>query len=273
MDTDKIMSFLTQAAVGYGLKIAGAIIILLAGSIVIKAIKGAVEKALDAKDVDETLKKFAVSGTSILLWVFVIVAVLAKFGIEVAPIIAGLGIAGFTIGFALQGSLSNFAAGVMLIIMRPFKVGDVVDVAGSIGAVREIGLLACTLATPDNQKIMIPNGVIFGGKITNITAYDTRRVDFTVGIGYGDSIDQAKKVCLDVVNAHPLVLKDPAPMIAVSELADSSVNFTLRVWAKTSDYWSVYFDCTETLKKKLDEAGIEIPFPQQNVWMNQLESN
>jgi len=255
--------------VDYGFKVAGAILILVIGGLVIKAIRGAVERALGKKDVDEAVKKFAVSATSITPWVLVILAVLAKFGVEIAPIIAGLGIAGFAIGFAVQGSLSNFAAGIMLMILRPFRIGDYVDIAGTMGTVKEIGLLTCVLTSPDNKKIMVPKAKIFGEVITNVTAYDTRRVDFPVGIGYGSDIDRAKEVCLEVLKSDERVLPDPAPMAAVVEMAGSSVNLTVRGWVKTPDYWSVFWDVNENMKKSLDEAGIEIPFPQRTVWMKQ----
>lgn len=268
-DTTKYVEMGYQYAIDYGMKAVGAILILIIGSFVIKAIKGAVSGRLDKTGLDETLKRFFVSATSILLWTCVILAVLAKFGVEIAPIIAGLGIVGFTLGFALQGSLSNFASGVMIMILRPFKTGDYVDVGGTAGTVHEIGLLACIFNSPDNKKIIIPNSTIFGSVITNVTAYDKRRVDFTVGIGYGDDIDKAKQVCLEVVTAHEATFDDPAPVVFVANMGDSSVDLSVRCWSKTSDYWTVFFDCTEALKKALDREGIEIPFPQRAVWMMQ----
>ena len=266
-NTEQLLQKVMETGMDYGLKLLGALAILIVGAFVIRMIVRSVERAIEKKEIDDTLKRFFLSALAILLWVFVILAILAKFGVEIAPIIAGLGLVGFAIGFAVQGSLSNFAAGVMIMILRPFHTGDYVDVAGTAGTVKEIGLLSCILTSPDNKMIVIPNAKIFGEVITNVTAYDTRRVDFSVGIGYGDDIDLAKKVCLDVISSDERVMADPEPMAAVVEMGDSSVNLTVRGWTATSDYWSVFWDCTEKMKKALDEAGVEIPFPQRTVWM------
>ena len=190
---------------------------------------------------------------------------LGNFGVETASLVAVLGAAGFAVGFALQGSLSNFAAGVMLLVFRPFRIGDFVDAAGVSGVVRELRLFTTVLTTPDNIRVIVPNGKIFGDTIKNFTAEDLRRVDMVVGIGYGSPIDKAKRLMAELLAADPRVLKDPAPQIAVAELADSSVNLVVRPWCKKEDYWDLKFDFTHKVKESFDAQGIEIPFPQHVV--------
>ncbi len=186
---------------------------------------------------------------------------------EVASFVAVLGAASFAVGFALQGSLSNFASGVMLLIFRPFNVGDYVTAGGVSGSVKQIDLFTTTMATPDNVKIIVPNSKVFGDTIHNYAGYETRRLDVTVGIGYGSSIEKAKETLEAVVRAESRVLADPAPLIAVTELADSSVNVMVRIWVERGDYWGVKFDMTRAIKEQLDANGIEIPFPQRVVHM------
>jgi small conductance mechanosensitive channel len=192
--------------------------------------------------------------------------------VETASFIAILGAAGFAVGFALQGSLANFAAGILILVLRPYKVGDYIDGGGVAGSVKEIKLFTTVLATPDNIKIMVPNGKIFGDVIKNITAYDTRRMDIIVGIGYDSSIQQAHDVYLNLIKSDDRVLKDPEPQVLVSELADSSVNLTGRFWVKKENYWPVRFDLTRKVKEAYDENNIEIPFPQRVVHMASSES-
>jgi small conductance mechanosensitive channel len=201
---------------------------------------------------------------------FVIVAAIGTLGVQTTSFVAVLGAAGLAVGFALQGSLSNFAAGVMLIVFRPFKAGDYVEAGGTAGSVQEVSIFTTVMKTPDNKKVIIPNSQITGGSITNYSAMETRRVDMVFGIGYGDNIKQAKDTLEQILAADERILKDPAPTIAVSELADSSVNFVVRPWVKTADYWAVYFDLTEKVKLTFDEKGISIPFPQQDVHMHQV---
>ena len=184
-----------------------------------------------------------------------------------ASFIAILGAAGFAVGFALQGSLANFAAGVLILALRPFKTGDYIMGAGEAGTVKEISLFTTVLSTPDNIKIMVPNGKLFGDVIKNISAYDTRRVDFVVGIGYGSDIQKAYDVIMGLIKEDSRILPEPAPQVAVSELADSSVNFVIRPWVKSSDYWPLKFDMTRKIKEAFDANGIEIPFPQRTVHM------
>jgi len=190
--------------------------------------------------------------------------------VNIGPLLAGIGVVGFVVGFALQDTLSNFAAGFMILLYRPYDVGDFVTAGGVTGTVQSMSLVSTTFKTGDNQRIIVPNGSIWGGTIQNVTANDTRRVDMVFGIGYNDDVDQAQKVLEEIVNGHELILKDPEAVIRVHELADSSVNFVVRPWTNTSDYWAVYWDVTLQVKKRFDAAGISIPYPQQDVHMHQL---
>jgi len=253
----------------YGLKIVAAIVILIVGRIAAGLARRGVGKMLARGNVDPTVGGFVKNLTYILVMVFTVLAVLAKFGVQTASFVAVLGAAGFAVGFALQGSLGNFAAGVLILVLRPFKVGDFIDAAGTMGSVRQIGLFTTELATPDNVQILVPNGQIYGGTIKNYAANDTRRVDMVIGIGYGSSIKKAHELLKKTVTEDARVLDDPAPQIAVAELADSSVNFVVRPWCKKEDYWAVKFDLTEKIKLVFDENDIEIPFPQRTVHMQQ----
>ncbi|WP_250132382.1 mechanosensitive ion channel family protein, partial [Vibrio crassostreae] len=193
--------------------------------------------------------------------------------IELAPLLTGFGVAGVIIGFALQDTLSNFASGLMILIYRPYDVGDMVKVAGVQGTVKDMSLVSTTVQTIDNQRLVIPNNKIWGDVINNITAERVRRVDMVFGIGYSDDIDKAKAVLNDIIVAHPLVLKKPEHMIKLHTLNTSSVDFVVRPWVKTDDYWDVYWDVTETVKKRFDEEGITIPFPQRDVHIYNHEDN
>ncbi|MCK4413567.1 MAG: mechanosensitive ion channel [Candidatus Eisenbacteria sp.] len=259
--TDRLVDFAT----GYGLQVIGAILILIIGRIVASGVRRLLRKGLTARGTDPAIVGFTSGIAYYLVLVFSVIAILSNFGIETASLVAVLGAAGFAIGFALQGSLSNFAAGIMLLVFRPYRIGDYVDIAGTAGTVKEMAIFTTTLMTPDNVKIMVPNGKIFGDTIKNVTAEDTRRVDMVVGIGYGSSIEKAVGAIQSVLQADERVLKEPAPQIAVAELADSSVNLVVRPWVKTSDYWGVKFDVTRRIKETLDQQDIEIPFPQVTV--------
>ncbi len=259
--SEQIMFFLTT----YGLQVIGAIIILIIGRIIAGIGRNITRKILTKSNSDPAIISFVGSLVYFLILIFTVLAALAKFGIQTASFVAILGAAGFAIGFALQGSLANFAAGVLILVLRPFKVGDVIDAAGVLGGVKEIQLFTTVIATPDNIKIMVPNGKIFGDVIKNITGYDTRRVDMVVGIGYGSDIQKAINVMLGLIKADNRIMTDPEPQIAVSELADSSVNFVVRPWVKKEDYWGVKFDLTRKIKEEFDKNGIEIPFPQMVV--------
>lgn len=249
----------------YGLKIIGAIIILILGRIAAGLGRNIVKKMLLKAKADDAIRSFVGSLTYILILTFTVLAALAKFGIQTASFVAILGAAGFAVGFALQGSLANFAAGVLILVLRPFKIGDYIEGAGVAGTVKKIELFTTVLTTPDNVKIMVPNGKLFGDIIKNVSAYDTRRVDLVIGIGYASSIQKAVEVLSGLMKAETRILPDPPPQIAVSELADSSVNLVVRPWVKKEDYWGVKFDLTRAIKEAFDENGIEIPFPQMAV--------
>jgi small conductance mechanosensitive channel len=257
----------------YGLKIVAAIAIFIIGRIGISVLVRLIGRMLKRSNADETLVKFLISLTRITLLTFLFIMVLGALGVQTASFIAVLGAAGLAVGFALQGSLSNFASGVMLIIFRPFKAGDYVEAGGTSGTVEQIAIFSTIMKTPDNKRVIIPNSKITGDTITNYSAMDTRRIDMVFGIGYGDDIKKAKDILTQLVTADSRVLKDPAPVVAVLELADSSVNFAVRPWVKTADYWDLYFDLTEKVKLTFDQQGISIPFPQTDVYLHQVASN
>ncbi len=259
------VSELVDMGVKYGIQVIGAIVILILGWIVASIVRGIVRRGMTKSKIDESLVSFFEKLVYALVWVFVLIAVLAKFGIETASFVGILAAVGFAIGFALQGSLSNFASGIMILFFRPFKVGDFVDGAGVMGSVKEIQLFNTILATPDNIKIIVPNSRMYGDTIKNFSAYDTRRCDLLIGIGYGSSIGKATEVMDGLIAADDRVLKDPAHQIAVSELADSSVNLVVRMWCNAGDYWGLKFDMTHKIKEAFDQNGIEIPFPQRVV--------
>jgi small conductance mechanosensitive channel len=208
-----------------------------------------------------------------LVLAFVIIAVLQLFGVETTSMGAVLGAAGFAVGLAMQGTLSNFSAGVMLLVFRPFRVDDFVDVAGTAGTVQEVGIFSTTMSTPDNVRIIVPNSAIYGQTIKNFSANDTRRVDLVMGIGYGDDIALAVQTLERIMDGDARVLKDPAPVVAVHELADSSVNLVVRPWCKKEDYWALRWDLTRAFKEQLEAAGCNIPFPQRDVHLYQVSSN
>jgi len=254
----------------YGLSVVGGIVILIVGWIAASAISRTIRRILGKRDnVDPLLAGFFASLAKYLILAFVVIAVLNQFGIQTASLIAVLGAAGLALGLALQGTLGHFAAGVMILIFRPFRQGDVVEVAGTMGSIKNVTLFTTELATPDNVQIVVPNGKVWGDTVKNYSHHDTRRVDFSVGIGYGDSIDKAIKTVQKEIDKDKRVHVDPAPMIVVGELADSSVNLIVRVWCGSADYWGVKFDLTKAFKEALDKAGISIPFPQSDVHLFQ----
>ena len=260
----------TELALSYGVQLLTAIAIFVIGRWVAKAITGILRKAMRRAKADDMLVGFLGNIAYGLLLTFIVIAALSQLGIETTSLAAILAAAGLAIGLALQGSLSNFAAGVMLIIFRPFGKGDYVEAAGTAGSVHDINIFTTTLKTPDNKTVIIPNSSVTGGNITNYSAESRRRVDLVFGIGYNDDIKKAKKVLEQIVENDERVLKEPAPLVAVSELADSSVNFVVRPWVNTADYWDVYWDITETVKETFDKEGISIPFPQQDVYMHDI---
>ena len=256
----------------FGVKLLIAIAIFVIGRMIVRAICGGVRKALQRGETDPTLAKFVSSLVRAGLMMIVIIAALGQLGIETTGFVAILGAAGLAVGFALQGSLGNFASGVMLLLFRPFKVGDFVEAGGTSGSVQEISIFTTVLHTPDNKKVIVPNSQITSATITNYSANDTRRVDLVACIGYEDDIPKAKAILERITNEHQLVLKDPAPQIEVGELADSSVNIVVRPWVKTDDYWRVFFDLTQSMKMEFDKEGISIPYPQQDVYMHQVSN-
>jgi len=267
------MDTVSAYAVTYGIRLVGAIAILVLGRIIVGILAGVVRRMMVRSQAEGTLTKFVVSLTRIFLLTVVIIAALSALGVETTSFVAIIGAAGLAIGFALQGSLANFAAGVMLMIFRPFSVGDYVEAGGTSGGVEAIQIFSTILKTPDNKKVIVPNSKVTGDNIINYSAMDTRRIDLVFGIGYGDDIKKAKENLEQILSEEARVLEDPAPTVAVSELADSSVNFVVRPWVKTADYWSVYFAITEKVKLTFDEQGISIPFPQQDVHMHQVKAS
>jgi small conductance mechanosensitive channel len=252
-----------------GVNLILAIIILFVGLWGAKKVKPLFANLLTKKNVDATLIGFFSSMLYGAIVVFVVIAAISKMGVNTTSFAAVIAAAGLAIGLALQGSLSNFASGVLLIMFKPFKAGDVIKAGGEMGVVVEVGLLATELKTPDNIKIIMPNSSIMGASITNLSAHPTRRVDMVVGVGYGDDLNKAKQLMLDLLEADERVLKDPAPQIEVANLGDSSVDFVVRPWANSADYWGVKFDFTKAVKEKFDAEGISIPYPQQDVHMFQ----
>ena len=257
----------------FGIDLVVAILIFVLGRIAVGLVAGAVRKGMTRGKADPTLVGFVGNIVTAVGMAFVVIATINELGVQTAGLVAVLGAAGLAVGFALQGSLSNFASGVMLLIFRPINVGDYVEAGGTSGSVKDIGIFTTTLHTPDNKKVIVPNAQITSDTITNYSANDTRRVDLVAGIGYGDDIPKAKAVLERIVKEHELTLEDPAPMIELSNLGDSSVDFVVRPWVKTADYWRVYFDLTERIKTEFDKEGISIPFPQRDVHLFQETSN
>ena len=255
----------TELVIQYGIKLALALAIYIIGKWIVGIISNALQKNMNARNVDPTITKFVGSIAYYLMFAFVVIAALGQLGVQTASVVAIMGAAGLAVGFALQGTLSNFAAGVMMILLRPIKVGDFVSVAGESGTVSEVAIFATTLLTGDNKTVIISNSSVMGGNITNFSTQDTRRVDLVVGVGYGSNIEQVKNELQAIADAEGRILHDKGTTIGVSELADSSVNLVFRNWVKSADYWGVYFDLNERIKVRFDEVGIEIPFPQMDV--------
>lgn len=255
----------------YAPKLALAIIVLIIGLLVIKSITNLIKKVMKKRKMDEALTSFLSSFLSALLKVLLIISVIQMVGVETSSFVAILAAAGFAVGLALSGTLQNFAGGVMLMIFKPFKVGDFISAQGHTGTVNEIQIFNTILKTPDNKTIIQPNGSLATGSMVNFSTEPTRRVDFTFGIGYSDDIDATKVVLQRLIDADTRILKNPAPFIAVSELADSSVNFAVRVWANSGDYWGIFFDMTEAVKKEFDKENISIPFPQTDVHVHNVK--
>ncbi|MFO7655206.1 MAG: mechanosensitive ion channel [Candidatus Krumholzibacteriia bacterium] len=262
---DKAIETLIALGTTYGLAVIGALAILLIGRFAAGAVRNAIVRMMSLRGADPSLTGFLSNLAFFAVVAFAFIAALAKFGVQTASFVAVLGAAGFAVGLALQGSLSNFASGVMLLMFRPFRVGDYIEAAGVAGSVKEIQIFNTVISTPDNVKITIPNSKIYGDVIRNYAGYETRRVEWNVGISYGASIEQALRVVLEVLRGDERVLADPEPMAAVANLGDSSVDLVVRGWTTGAAYWAVKFDLTRRIKEQLDAAGIEIPFPQRVV--------
>ena len=240
----------------------------LVASLVSRIVRKSVDRAKGGSS--ELFRDFIVTTVRKLVTFVGVVVALSFIQVEIGPFLAAIGAVGFIVGFALQGTLNNFAAGLMILFHRPYDVGDVVSAGGITGKVDSMSMGSTVFKTADNQTVIVPNGSIWGGVITNVTGNETRRVDLVFGIGYTDDIDKAESVLRSIVENHPKVLADPAPVIKLHELADSSVNFVCRPWTKTADYWDVYWDVTRAVKEQFDREGLSIPFPQQDVHMHQV---
>lgn len=256
----------------FGFKLVAAVLIFIIGRWVARVLQNALEKGMLKARIDPVLVTFTVNMAYAALMVFVVLAALGQLGVQTTSFIAVLGAAGLAVGLALQGSLSNFAAGVMIIIFRPFKIGDYVEAGGTAGVVKNIHIFTTTLTTPDNKRVIVPNSKLMGDNITNYSAEGTRRLELTASISYSDSIDKAKAVLTDLVKKDTRILNDPAPFIGVSAMAESSMNLVVRPWVKSADYWAVFFDLNEAIKKRFDEEGLTIPFPQRDVHLYRHEA-
>lgn len=266
MDLSQLdFSSLTDMLSKFAMNLIAAIVVLIIGRIIIGAIANSIKKKLDKKDFEETKKKFLLGLIKTMLNVVLLVSIAGIMGISTASILALLGTAGLAIGLALQGSLSNLAGGFLLMILKPFKVGDWIEAQGVSGGVLEVNMLNTKLKTPDARIIYIPNAPLAGGNITNYSEEPERRLDLTFGIGYSDNIDKAKEILQKIMDNDSRILQDRPNQISVAELADSSVNFTWRAWVKGADYWGLYFDMHEKVKKEFDANSVSIPFPQTDV--------
>ncbi len=271
MEIDNLLAEGTNLIFEYGPKLVGAIFVWIIGSILIKNISKALTRLMDKRDMDVSLKPFIKSLVNILLKVLLVISVLSMLGVEMTSFIALLGAAGLAVGLALSGTLQNFAGGVIILLFKPYKVGDFIDAQGYTGTVKEIQIFNTILKTLDNKTVIIPNGGLSTSAMVNYSIEENRRVDFTFGIGYGDSTDKAKVVLHKIIAADKRILKDPEPFVAVSELGDSSVNFAVRVWAKASDYWGVFFDMNENVYNEFNKEGLNIPYPQMDVHLHKNE--
>lgn len=270
---ENITNWIVENGVDWAIQIGIAIAIFIIGKFIARMISNLLEKAMRKSGTDNMLVGFLGNITYGVLLIAVVLAAVDSLGVNVTSLMAILGAAGLAVGLALKDSLGNFAAGVMIIIFRPFNIGDFITAGGAAGVVDEIGLFATMMHTGDNQRIIVPNSSILGGNITNTSALPTRRIDLVFGIGYEDNIGQARDIMMAVIEADERILKDPAPAIAVGELADFSVNLNVRPWVNSGDYWAVRADLLEIIKVKFDEAGISIPYPQQDVHMHEVKAS
>jgi len=262
---EQLLNKLIEWGSTFGIKLIAAIAIFIIGRIIAKGIRKLIVKVMDKRKVDKTISSFISSLTFSALLVFVILAALSQLGIQTTSFMAIIGAAGLAIGLALQGSLSNFASGFLIILFKPFKVGDYVDAGGVSGIISKISVFTTEINSLDNKKIIVPNSQIMNGTIINYTAEKTRRVDLVFGVGYNSDLKRVKDILLGIIEKHELILKNPESFVRMGKMNDSSLDFTVRVWTKTEDYWTVYFDLTEQVKIEFDKNGINIPFPQMDV--------
>lgn len=268
-NVDKLLQLLTERGTDIGFKILAAAAIFIIGRWVAKAITRMVRTALRRTGMEVTLEKFLCDMLNALLTVVVLIAAIGALGVQTTSLLAVLGAAGLAIGLALQGSLSNFAAGVLIVAFRPYKVDDVIEAGGITGTVKAVQIFTTVIDTVDNKKVIVPNSQIMNGTIINYSANSKRRVDLVIGCGYKNDLDEVRKVLQGIMESDPRILKEPAPTIAVTALGENSVNFVVRPWVQTADYWDVYFYVQEQVKKQFDAAGISIPYPQRDVHVYQ----
>lgn len=261
----EIWAQIRQLLAVYGLNVLSAVAILVLGRLAASWVRKIIRRLMTRRDADRTLIGFVCTLCYAGMMAFVIIAAVSKLGVQTASFVAVLASAGLAVGLALQGSLSNFAAGVLLVVFKPFRAGDYIEGGGTSGTVEEISIFTTVLSTADNKKVIVPNSKMMGDNIVNFTARDLRRLDLVVGVSYGDDIDRVKRVILDVLAAEPRVLREPPAFTGLLEMADSSLRFAVRPWVRTEDYWSVWFDLNEALKQRFDVEGITIPFPQTDV--------
>jgi len=270
-DWNQLLDLLQTKGIDFGINLIIALAIFYFGKMFISLAVRGLRNVMRRQEVDKTLETFVSNLVRMVLLVVVVIAAIGQLGIETTSFIAIFGAAGLAVGLALQGSLSNFAAGVLIVLFRPYRVGDFVEAAGIAGSVEKVQILTTILKTGDNKQIIVPNGQIMDSIITNYSANDKRRVDMVVGVSYGDDLDKVRATIQELVAADERILAEPACTIAVSALADSSVNFVVRPWVNTADYWGVMFDLTEAIKKRFDKEGISFPFPQQDVHLYKAE--
>jgi small conductance mechanosensitive channel len=267
---EQVQQLVDTYLIPWSINIALAFLVFIVGRVVSKLLLALLRRVLQRSEMDDMLVQFVSSIANALLFLVVIVAALDQLGVDTTSLVAVMGAAGLAIGLSLKDSLSNFAAGVMLLVFRPIDNGDFVEAAGISGIVESIGIFTTTLRTPDNKEVIVPNSAIYQDSITNYSARDTRRVDMVFGIGYDDDIDEARAILEAILAEDKRVLETPASVVALNELADSSVNFIVRPWVKSTDYWDVKFHVTEQVKKRFDAKGIGIPYPQMDLHINKV---
>lgn len=268
-NADQLIVLVTEHGTSIGAKVIAAIVIYVLGRWLSRIVVKVARKAFQKARMEDTLEKFLCNMLNAVLLVVVIIAAIGALGVQTTSLLAVLGAAGLAVGLALQGSLSNFASGVLIVAFRPYKVGDFIEAAGVAGTVKEVQIFTTIIHSPDNKKILVPNSQIMSGTITNYSANDTRRVDLIVGCSYGDDLDQVRKLLNDLLASDGRILTDPAPTVEVVALGDSSVNFVVRPWVNSADYWAVHFHLHDQVKKRFDAAGLNIPFPQRDVHLYQ----